>query len=187
MNVPEWMTQDWFMGAAVETAVDRETTFAALVEQQSRFVFRVAYAILRNAHDAEDVVQDTFLRLYKAGGWDRIEDERAYLARSAWRLAVERRGKRRVEPLDVDVPSDAVNAEQTMVTNAMEAIVHRLVDALPEELRQPLALSTVDGMSSKKIAEVMGIAEGTVRTRIMRARQILKDKLLVLGGRYGQP
>jgi RNA polymerase sigma-70 factor (ECF subfamily) len=57
------------------------------------------------------------------------------------------------------------------------AAVHRLVDALPPDLRQPLALSTVEELSSREIAQVMGIAEGTVRTRIMRARQILKQKL----------
>jgi RNA polymerase sigma-70 factor (ECF subfamily) len=51
------------------------------------------------------------------------------------------------------------------------------MDALPEELRQPLALSGIDELSSAEIAAAMGIPEGTVRTRIMRARQILKEKL----------
>lgn len=61
-------------------------------------------------------------------------------------------------------------------------VVRRLVDALPEELRQPLALSAVEGLTSREIAAIMGIAEGTVRTRIMRARRILRDKLAALGG-----
>ena len=52
-----------------------------------------------------------------------------------------------------------------------------------EDLRQPLALSAVDELTSREIAEVMGINEGTVRTRIMRARQILKQKLEKLHGR----
>jgi RNA polymerase sigma-70 factor (ECF subfamily) len=59
------------------------------------------------------------------------------------------------------------------------AMVHRLVDALPEELRQPLALSTTEQLDSREIAELMGIPEGTVRTRLMRAREILKQKLAV--------
>ena len=55
--------------------------------------------------------------------------------------------------------------------------VHRLIDALPEELRQPLALSTVQELNSREIAAILDIPEGTVRTRLMRARQLLKEKL----------
>jgi len=57
-----------------------------------------------------------------------------------------------------------------------------MIDALPEHLRQPLALSTVEEMTSREIAEAMGIPEGTVRTRLMRARQILKQRLAVFMG-----
>ncbi len=60
------------------------------------------------------------------------------------------------------------------------AVIHRLVDALPEELRQPLALSAIEELSSQRIAELMGIPEGTVRTRLMRARKMLKEKLTAL-------
>jgi RNA polymerase sigma-70 factor (ECF subfamily) len=166
-----------------ETAA-REARFAGLVERQSRFVFRVAYALLRNSHDAEDAVQETFLKLYRSGAWDAIENERAFLARVAWRIAVDKLAKLRTtrhEPLDPEpVRCGSVSPEQALVTADWNAAVHRLVDALPPELRQPLALSTVDEMTSPEIARAMGIAEGTVRTRIMRARQILKQKLTVL-------
>jgi RNA polymerase sigma-70 factor (ECF subfamily) len=56
------------------------------------------------------------------------------------------------------------------------------MDALPEELRQPLALSAVDDLKSFDIARILGIPEGTVRTRIKKAREILKQKLLRLTG-----
>jgi hypothetical protein len=59
-----------------QDAADREARFAAFIDRQSRFVFRVAYALLRNAYDAEDVVQETFLKIYRAGAWDRMKDER---------------------------------------------------------------------------------------------------------------
>ena len=65
----------------------RDENFAALVTRQSRFVFRVAYSVLRNAQDAEDVVQDTFFKLHRSGAWQQMRDERAFLARAAWRLA----------------------------------------------------------------------------------------------------
>jgi RNA polymerase sigma-70 factor (ECF subfamily) len=154
--------------------------FTAFVERQSRFVFRVAYAVLRNAHDAEDVVQEAFLKVYRAKAWSRMDDERAFLARTAWRLAVDRLPKRSQRELDVEAASHAAGPEQEAIENDWNAAVHRLVDALPEELRQPIALSTVDDLTSREIAEVMGIPEGTVRTRLMRARQILREKLTAL-------
>jgi RNA polymerase sigma-70 factor (ECF subfamily) len=56
------------------------------------------------------------------------------------------------------------------------------MDALPEELRQPLALSAVDDLKSSEIAQILGIPEGTVRTRVKKAREILKQKLARLTG-----
>jgi RNA polymerase sigma-70 factor (ECF subfamily) len=171
------------LAARQETAA-REARFAGLVERQSRFVFRVAYALLRNSHDAEDAVQETFLKLYRAGAWEAIENERAFLARAAWRIAVDKLTKLRKarhEPLDAELAlRGGASPEEAAVTANWNAAVHRLVDALPQELRQPLALSTVEEMNSREIAQAMGIAEGTVRTRIMRARQILKQKLAAL-------
>ena len=66
-------------------------SFAALVEGHSRLVFRIALAIVRSPHDAEYVVRETFLQVYKGNRWRQIEDERGYLARVAWRLAVRQR------------------------------------------------------------------------------------------------
>jgi len=165
----------------------RDSRFADLVVRQSRFVFRVAYALLRNAHDAEDVVQETFLKLYRGGRWEAIENEHAFLARAAWRTALDKlpSARRVTSPLDAELASHGASPEAAMVAADWNRAVHRLVDALPPELRQPLALSTVEEMNSRAIAQVMGIAEGTVRTRIMRARRILKQKLAgLMEGRY---
>jgi RNA polymerase sigma-70 factor, ECF subfamily len=169
-----------------EEVAAREARFAALVERRSGFVYRVAYAVMRNSHDAEDVVQETFLKLYRADAWEGMHDEKAFLARTAWRIAVDKLPKTRQAPLGPDLPSrDSQNPEDAAVAADWNAAVHRLVDTLPEELRQPLALSTVEELSSAEIARVMGIAEGTVRTRLMRARQVLKQKLAgLMEGRH---
>lgn len=166
--------------ASEQEAMEREDLFAALVRRQSRFVFRIAYSILRNAHDSEDVVQETFLKIYRSRMWQRVQDERAFLARAAWRLAVDRLRKAPLEPSDFDLPCSRENPEQTAIAADWEAIVHRLIDALPERLRLPLALSAVDELKSTEIAALMGIPEGTVRRRLMRARQILKQKLCTM-------
>jgi RNA polymerase sigma-70 factor, ECF subfamily len=172
--------------AITEDAAAREGRFAALVHRQSRFVFRIAYALLRNTHDAEDVVQETFLKLYSSGAWEQMNDERAFLARTSWRLSIDKLRKIRPAPAEVEVPSGAPSPLEALIRSDRDALVHRLVDGLPEELRQTLALSTVDELNSREIAEVMGISEGTVRTRLMRARQVLKQKLSALmEGRHG--
>jgi RNA polymerase sigma-70 factor (ECF subfamily) len=170
---------------SVAAKEEAEARFAALVQRQARFVFRIAYAILRNTHDSEDVAQDTFLKIYRSGAWERMKDEKAFLARTAWRLAVDRLPKASLAVPDMEQPSSFVNPEDAAIGKDWNAAVRRLMDALPEELRQPMALSTVDELSSREISSVMGIPEGTVRTRLMRGRQILKQKMAALmEGRY---
>lgn len=159
---------------------DGQDRFADLVARQSRFVFRVAYAVLRNVHDAEDAVQDLFLKLHRSGAWREMNDEHAFLARAAWRMAVDKLPSRRQGAIpELAAPSH----ERDVIASDLQATVHRLVDSLPEEFRQPLVLSAIEELTSRQIAEVMGIPDATVRSRIMRARQMLKEKLAArLGG-----
>src|SRR3984957_17608532 len=89
-------THDWREGAAVppktseEDSRADEAAFQAFVERNMRFAFRVAWALLRNRSDADDDVQECFLRLYRKRAWQEIEDEHAYLARVVWRMARDR-------------------------------------------------------------------------------------------------
>jgi len=168
---------------------DEEADFTKLVQRQSRFIFRVAYAVLLNSHDAEDAVQETFLKLYRNSGWREAENERAYLARVAWRVAVDRcRSAHPVaaliesSPLD-DAPSLQPGPEQTLLATNQHELVHSLIDALPEELRVPLVLGAFEELNSREIAAILNTPEGTVRTRQQRARQILRQKLETLNVR----
>ena len=163
----------WDVTGSRETPDD---LFAALVERQSTFVFRVAYAILRNKADAEDAAQDTFLKLYRLRGWEDAADEKGYLARAVWRAALDR--KRR-NPASHPMPDGLVgrNPEELAIAANQEAWVHRLIDALPEELRWPLALSSIEGLTSAQISHLLGVPEGTVRSRTARAREVLKQKI----------
>src|SRR6478609_9324150 len=121
--------------ARQEDAAACEARFVALVERQSRFVFRVAYAVLRNPHDSEDVVQETFLKLYRSGAWQGMNDEKAYLARSAWRIAVDRLPKAGGEMPGQELQSKCTSPEDAVIAADWNATVHRLIDGLPEELR----------------------------------------------------
>lgn len=162
-----------------------------MVLRQSRFVFRVAYAVLVNAHDAEDAAQETFLKLYRHGGWQHAKNDRAFLARVAWRTAVDRR-RASTQPIEtsltqvtgaepaLDPPSPAPDPERVLTAVNEHAVVHTMIDALPEELRVPLALSAFDELNSREIGRILSLPEGTVRTRLQRAREVLRRKLSAL-------
>ncbi|HZP23220.1 MAG TPA: sigma-70 family RNA polymerase sigma factor [Terriglobales bacterium] len=152
----------------------------ALVRQYSRFVFKVAYGVLRHAHDAEDVVQEVFLRVHQSGAGG-VLDMQAWLARIAFRLAIDRLRKPRADELDeIDPASSDASAEEVAIHRQRMVQVQRLIAALPDELRHPLLLSAIEELNSTQIAEVLGITESAVRGRIFRARQILKDKLAAM-------
>lgn len=149
----------------------------SLVRQYSRFVFKVAYGVVRHPHEAEDVVQEVFLRVHRKGVKD-VEDMRAWLATLAFRLAIDRIRQPRADELgDLEPPSEDPDAEQVAVDRQRVSFVQRLIAALPDDLRHPLVLSAMEELSSPQIAKVLGISEAAVRGRIFRARQILKDRL----------
>lgn len=152
--------------------------FAGLMERQWRFACKVAWSVLRNAHDAEDVAQDVFLKLLRSGAWRSIRDEKAFIARAAWRAAVDRLRMRAPVALEDEMPAPQPGPEAVAVAADWQRAIHALIDSLPEELRQPLALSAE--MNSRKIAAVMSLPEGTVRTRLMRARQRIREKMAAL-------
>ena len=80
--------------------------------------------------------------------------------------------------MEMDTITAANHSPETAaVSDAGVARIHRLIDTLPEDLRQPLVLSTLEEMTSAQIGVALGIPEGTVRTRIQRARLLLKQKL----------
>ena len=157
-----------------------------LVRRHSRLVYRIAYAALRSHHDAEDATQETFLRVLRySRNLAAVEDSKTWLARIAWRVAVDRNkrsSRKREIPLEdpegsVEVPSGEAPADQAMQGRQIGALVERLIAALPQKLREPLILSAVEEMSPHEVALILGINQTAVRSRVFRARQILREKL----------
>jgi len=169
---------------------EEEAEFAGLVERQWRFAYGVAWAVVRNTQDAEDAAQEAFLKIWRARAWRGMRDEKAYVARVSWRAAVDRvrgnwpsrraplRGQGDGPVVPEDIADAGLSPEELAAAGDWEAAVHRLIDSLPEELRQVLALSVE--MNSREIAAAMGMAEGTVRTRLMRARTMLREKMAAM-------
>jgi RNA polymerase sigma-70 factor (ECF subfamily) len=187
------MEQPVCRGADNVLTTDEEAAFTALVQRQSRFVFRVAYAVLLNAHDAEDAVQETFLKLYRNGGWQQAENEQAFLARTAWWVALDRRRTAKsalaaASPDSVpDLESPQPGPETALVDANQHALVHAMIDSLPEDLRMPLVLSASEELNSREIGAILRIPEGTVRTRLQRARQLLRQRLATVNTRNRIP
>ncbi len=167
--------------------------FDALVYAHARFVLNVAYAVLRNAEDAEDVVQETFLRAFRSGETEKVERMRAWLARIAWRLAVNRLHQRSdsrrrddYENLIESSPAKEMGAEELLLMKERETLLARLLQSLPGDLRETFTLLSVEGMTSAEAAEVLGISESSVRDRLFRSRKLLKEKLAALvEGKHG--
>ena len=169
-----WM---WQETSKVLESTDGLASLESLVRQYSRFVFKVAYGVVRNPHEAEDVVQEVFLRLHSKGVQG-VKDMRAWLATLAFRIAIDRIRQPRADELGTLEPtSEEPDAEQVAVDRQRMSFVQRLIAALPDDLRHPLVLSAIEELSSPQIAEVLGISEAAVRGRIFRARLILRDKL----------
>ena len=159
-----------------------------LVRQHSRLVYRIAYAVLRSHHDAEDATQETFVRVLRySHKLARVENHKTWLARIAWRVAVDRnrqQGRKREIPLDdpekplPEVASSDARADDALHGAHLSDVLERMIAALPEKLRQPLILSTIEDMSPREVAATLGINEAAVRSRIFRARQILRERLV---------
>jgi RNA polymerase sigma-70 factor, ECF subfamily len=180
-------------------AIERDERFEEMVARQARFMFQVAFGLLRNRQDAEDAVQEAFLKLYRGEAWLRMENEKGFLARTVWRVALDHLPKPAERMVDVAEMQLAANGasgltsqanrasrspEQSAVEEDERAVLRRLIDGLPEDLRRPLVLSSVEEMTSREVSEVMGIPEGTVRTRVMRARTELRRRFVAM--REGQ-
>lgn len=172
-----------------DSRVEQENAaLETLVRQHSRLVYRIAYAVLRSHQDAEDAAQETFLRVLRYGSKiGRVQDQKTWLARIAWRVAVDR-SKKRIKakeiPLEnfegavLELPSAARAGEEVLQGKQIAAALDKLVEALPRKLREPLILSTLDEMSPAEVAATLGISESAVRSRVFRARRILKEKLV---------
>ena len=166
-----------------------------LVRQHARLVYRISYAVLRRHHDAEDAVQETFVRVLRYGRrLVAVEDPKTWLARIAWRVAVDRSKqyahKREIPLEDSAKPFKEVACADALADAKLQgaqigAVLEKLIAALPQKVREPLILSTIEEMSLGEVAATLKINEAAVRSRIFRARQILRAKLAARRGESG--
>jgi RNA polymerase sigma-70 factor, ECF subfamily len=160
-----------------------EIAFEQVVREHSRLAYRVAFAVLRNPADAEDAVQESFLKILRSKTTE-VEDWAGWVARIAYRTAIDMARRRKHEDVDEFEIADPGEAHDEALSREQQVRrLRRMIAGLPEELRHPLELSALEELNSRQIAEVLEVNEGTVRTRLMRARQLLKEKMEVAVGK----
>ncbi len=158
-----------------------------LVHAHSRLVYRIAFSVLHRHQDAEDATQETFMRVLRySSKLASVENPKTWLASIAWRVAVDysRRHGRAFE-ISLDAPDEAplepasleAAADEKVQGTQVGSVLETLIAGLPEKLRAPLLLSAIEEMLPREIAATLDINEAAVRSRVFRARQILKEKL----------
>jgi RNA polymerase sigma-70 factor (ECF subfamily) len=164
---------------AAREALTRD--FESQLGDGASLAFRLAMSVLRNRADAEDVAQEALLRAYR--GFGRLRERgafRGWLCRIAWRLALDKqRGTRRRErrELAVDVGPPGRSVEQMAAASEFERHLAAALDELPEKLRQAIVLAAIQGHSTREVAQILDLPEGTVKSRVHLARKQLTEKL----------
>src|SRR5574341_15183 len=153
----------------------KQSSFETMVRAYSGDLFRFAYWLCRDRMRAEDLVQETFERAWKA--WDSLRDENAV---KSWLYTILRHQqasryvRKRLELADCELE----DLPDTVETNLGEVLdTRQALHALPEGLRTPLLLQVLCGMSAREIGEVMALSDGAVMTRLTRARQAMRRLL----------
>lgn len=162
-----------------------EDALAALVTEYAPTLYRVAFSVLRNPSDAEDAVQEAFLRVLRHRGMlGEVRDHRVWLIRIVWNIVLDRKRRAKTRPETDDVadlarvlPSKGLSAEQIATAAQHHAHVLGCVEQLPAKEREVLLLSAFDELTSVEIATVLGITESSVRSRLFRARNLMAGLL----------
>jgi RNA polymerase sigma-70 factor (ECF subfamily) len=192
-RVSETLTDHGLLAA---TLAGDEAAFGELVRRYRNQITNYIYRMTNDYETAVDLAQETFMRVYAAA--ERYQSNYAfstYIYRIATNLAISelRRRKRRrlvsltgffqgrdssqAEAAEFDMPDARPLQDVTVVEDERRAAVSRAIATLPEKYRAPLVLRDVEERSYEEIAAILEMSEGTVKSRINRARAFLRDKL----------
>jgi RNA polymerase sigma-70 factor (ECF subfamily) len=167
---------------------DRVASFEQLVMPHMRAGYNLARWLLRNDHDAEDVMQDAMVRAFRFFDGFGGDSPRAWLLRvvrnCAYTFLQENRARELGTEFDEEVHVETVfpdrsseSPEVHLLRSAQQRVVNEAVEALPVEFREVFVLREMEGLSYKEIAEMARIPIGTVMSRLSRARRQLQAAL----------
>ena len=173
--------------APLEAEHDKLAQFEQRIIPHMDAAYNLARWLSSNESDAQDVVQEAYLRAFKFFGGFRGENSRAWLLRivrnAFYDWLKKNRGEEKSERFDEEL-HDAVDETQSpdarLLENADHELLHKAIASLPVEFREILVLRELEGFSYKEISEVANIPPGTVMSRLARARERLRMQLLGL-------
>lgn len=169
-----------------------QAAFAELVDFYKDKIFHLAYRMLNNRHEAEDIVQETFLRVYK--NFDRYDEKQKFstwIYRIATNLCIDRLRKRKpsysldAELNDQDgsadgytlIPGDERTPETEYLLSETQLTIHDAIDHLPAKYKSVMVLRYLQELSLQEIGEVLNMPVTTVKTRVHRGREYLRKRL----------
>lgn len=178
-------------GSLVTLDQELEREFEARLVDSSTLAFRVAFSVLRQREDAEDVAQEAFAKAFRSFRQLRDRERfRAWLVKMTWRMALDRqranrrRGAREVLDEDAWPAGDGLQARPApdttdQVVEARERAQHlwAAIEELPEKLRLVVVLAGIEGHDMREVAALVDVPEGTVKSRLFLARKQLKERL----------
>ena len=175
------MAAGWARTVSLDPALERE--FEQRLSDSSTLAFRVALSVLRRRADAEDVAQEAFLRAHRSFASIRDRERfRSWLVRTAFRIALDRirgekRRARREDAVAMQVHVQEDSAEDQAARGELRARVAEAVAALPEKLRLVTVLVAIEEQDLASVARLLELPEGTVKSRLHRARKELAERL----------
>lgn len=173
--------------------------FDALVERYHKQAYNIAYRMAGNHADAEDLVQDAFIRAFRFFGQYRRElpfDSWLYkIMSNVFIDKLRRKPKAAIRSLDqpiatsegevqFDVADTACGPEDTVLSREMDSRIQAALDTLPEVFRLTVIYADIEGLSYEEIAEVTNTNIGTVRSRLHRGRRLLRNKLKAYASQF---
>jgi len=169
--------------------------FRRLFEEHRDTVFRFLYRLAGNRHDAEDLAQDTFVRLWRKREQFRGDGSlEGYVRRVAYRTFLNARTRlsrprgpqmQEIEPVDGN-PDPSESASKRDLKSFLLAHVRRAVDELPPSWREPFVLFRYEGMKLREIADTLGITPKAAEIRVARALDRVATRLRELKAEYGE-
>jgi RNA polymerase sigma-70 factor, ECF subfamily len=162
----------------VDDGLARE--FEDRLVESSRLAFRVAFSVLRQREDAEDVAQEAFAKAYRSFRQLRERDRfRAWLVRMTWRMALDRQRtnrRRLARERILEVDREPTTGDEATKRDRADQL-WRAIDALPEKLRLVIVLAGIQGHDIREVARLLDVPDGTVKSRLFLARKELRERL----------
>ena len=167
--------------------------FEQIVLQTERAVYNLALSIVKKEEDAEDVTQETYLRLWRAASELKLESSlKLYILRTARNLALDliRKNSKRDEidtvildaegEFEIDIADDSPDSrpDESYLRKIEKEVVRQSIEELPSAAREIIVLRDIEGLSYTEIAEMLGLAEGTLKSKLFRARERLRKIIL---------